>query len=186
MSISGVGLYSQHNMDEAIVSPPAQQAKAALPVSTADQQSKDALARASYQPTISAYGQAQNAMAYLRSTVQGMGKSAETGTGGSGGQQKNAKSDLGSATRAVQAFVDTYNANAPAGVQNAQALLGIGIKTAANGTLSLDAQTFRKALSSNPQKAVDVFSSLVDSIKQKPVASTGQPASQYSVVSSLD
>jgi flagellar capping protein FliD len=171
-------------MDEAIASPSAQQAKAALPAGTVDQQSNDAFAKASYQQTISAYGQAQNAMAYLRSTVQGMGKSVETGTGGPGGQQKNAKSDLGSAVRAVQSFVNAYNANGPAGAQNAQALLGIGIKTAANGTLSLDAQTFRKALSSNPQNTVKVFSSLVESL-QAPTASNGQPASQYSVVSSL-
>lgn len=169
MSISGLGLYSQHNMDEAIVSQPAQQAKAAVPAGAVDQQSRDALAQASYQSTISTYGQAQNAMAYLRSTVQGMDRSAQSGNASSGfsGQQPNAGNSLAKATQAVQAFVNGYNANGSSGIRNSDALNGIGISSGAGGMLSLDAQVFQNALSSQPGKVAQVFSSIAESVAQQ-------------------
>jgi hypothetical protein len=188
LSISGLGLYSQHTMDEAIVSQPAQQAKAVVPPGAVDQQSSDALAKASYQPTISVYGQAQNAMAYLRSTVQGMDKSSQSGnaSGSFKGQQKSSGNVPGMATRAVQAFVDADNANGIKGAQISEALNGIGI-TYSNGKLSLNSQAFQKALSSNPENTVRVFSSLAESMQHEVSAPSlpNQPASQYSIVSNL-
>lgn len=185
MSISGLGLYSQHTMDEAIVSQPAQQAKAVVPSSAVDQQSGDALAKASYQSAISVYGQAQNAMAYLRSTVQGMDKPSQSGNapGSFREQQKNSGNALGMATRAVQAFVDAYNANGIKGAQISEALHGIGIAYS-NGKLSLDSQAFQKALSSNPENTVKVFSSLAESMPPA-TSAPNQPASHYRIVSSL-
>lgn len=187
MSISGVGLYSQHNMDEAVVSQAAQQAKPALPPSEVDQQAKAALAQANYQPTISTYGQAQNAMAILKSTVQGLDQSAHSGDA-SGGHpaQLNAAhpATIAQATQAAQSFVNAYNANGSGSgqpVQNSEALSGIGITSHAGGTLTLDARAFRKALSANPENAVKVFSSLAETVQQKhAAAAVSQPHSQVS------
>ncbi len=188
MSISGPGLYSQHAMDEAIVYQPAQQAKAAVPASSSDTQAKDALSNASYQPTISAYGQAQNAMAYLNSTVRSMEESANTGNASENQSPEMQNPDIAKAVRVVQGFIDAYNGTGNgASLQNLEALKGIGI-TSSNGTLSLDAQAFRKAVSTNPKNTVMVFSALADTVQPaQPHSepSSNLPLSQYGMVSSL-
>ncbi|HQT26548.1 MAG TPA: flagellar filament capping protein FliD [Burkholderiales bacterium] len=191
MSISGLGLYSQHNMDEAIVHQPAQQAKAAIPSAAADTQAKVALSSASYEPTISAYGQARNAIAYLNSTVKSLEESANAGnaSGSQPGQMQNSSDAIAGATQAVQGFINAYNASeaGSASSQNLEALKGIGI-TSSNGALSLDSQAFRKALSANPKNTVKVFSALAEAVQQTatyPEPSPNQPASQYSIVSRM-
>ena len=164
MSISGLGLFSQHNMDEAVVSQPAQQAKAAVPANTVNQQAGEAFSQASYQSTISAYGQAQNAMAYLRSVVPGFNQSAHSGDSSSSFRGKQNDAALSRATQVVQSFVDAYNAS-PTPPENAAALRSIGITSNAAGVLALDAQTFQKALTSNPKSTLQVFSSLAESMQ---------------------
>ncbi len=193
MSISGLGLYSANNLDEAIPSPASQQAKAAIPPRMADQQASAALSEANSQPTISAYGQAQNALAYLHSTVQGMDRSAHSGdaTGGSragnGSQGNNpfhaggsvAAAAIDQVMHAARSFVDAYNANGAgsgllASALNAAGLAATGIARRSNGTLSLDAQALQNALTSNPGEVARVFSEVASRVK----ANAQQPTSE--------
>ncbi len=194
MSISGLGLYSANNLDEAIPSPANQQAKAAIPPRLADQQASAALSEANYQPTISAYGQAQNALAYLRSTVQSMDQSAHSGDatggfragGGSQGSNPFHAGDSAAATaidrvaHAAQSFVDAYNANGEgssliASALNSTGLAGIGITRRSNGTLSLDAQALQNALASNPGEVAQIFSAVASHVKENAQQPAGEP-----------
>ena len=175
------------------MSPASQQAKAAIPPAVADQQAGAALSEANYQPTISAYGQAQNALAYLHSTVQGMDQSAHSGDAtsgsrsGSGAQGSNPfrAGDSSAATaidrvmHATRSFVDAYNANGagsslPASALNSAGLAGIGIARRSNGTLALDAQTLQNALASNPGEVAQVFSAVASRVQ----SNVQQPAAQ--------
>ena len=193
MSISGLGLYSANNLDEAIVSPASQQAKAAIPPRLADQQVGTALSEANYQPTISAYGQAQNALAYLHSTVQGMDQSAHSGDATSGSRSGNgaqgsnpfragdsvAATAIDQVVHAAQSFVDAFNANGAgssllASALNSAGLAGIGITRRSNGTLALDAQTLQSALASNPGDVAQIFSAVASRVQANAPHSLGQ------------
>lgn len=212
MSISGLGLYSANNLDEAIPLPASQQAKAAIPPAAADQQAGAALSEANYQPAISAYGQAQNALAYLHSTVQGMDQSAHSGDATSGSRSGSSAQgsnpfragDSAAATvidqvmHATRSFVDAYNANGAGGsllasALNSSGLTGIGITRRPNGTLSLDAQTLQNALASNPGEVAQVFSAVASQVQANAQQSTSpsrgtvrQAASQPSGAQAMD
>ena len=193
MSIAGLGLYSANNLDEAIPSPASQQAKAVIPPRLADQQAGAALSEANYQPTISAYGQAQNGLAYLRSTVQGMDQSAHSGDAASGSGSGNgargsnpfragdsaAAPAIDQVMHAARSFVEAYNANGAgssllAAALNSTGLAGIGITRRSSGALSLDAQTLHNALASNPGEVAGVFSAVASRVQTNAQQSAGQ------------
>ena len=165
MSISSVGLYPQSAGDAFSAN--------------AGQQAKGALVQSSYQSSISAYGQIQNVLSSLQSSLGVQSAlSAEAPAKPQAGYapqesqlfQNPPQSGPGPSqiVQAAQAFVNAYNANGTGlTASDTQKLAGIGIVADSSGKLSLDSQTFQNALTSQPAKVAQVFSSIADSVRQK-------------------
>ena len=166
MSISSLGLYPQIA------------GEASFP--DAGQQAKGALAQASYQSSLSDYGQIQNSLDSLQSSlgVQSAGLSTQAPARPRSGyapqesqlfqNPPQAGSSASQITQAVQSFVTAYNASGSGlTAKDSQKLASIGIATNSSGKLSLDNQAFRNALISQPGKVAQVFSSIADSVRQK-------------------
>ena len=171
MSISGLGVLTSNQLGNQVFPP-------------AEQQSKTAVAQSSYQSRISDFGQIQNALSSLQSQVQGSAPSVtpeapskpQAGYApqeaqlfqNSPGQQSAPSSEISQIANAAQSFVDAFNTN-PSSNQislNPNALSGIGITTQSNGTLSLDTQALKSALSTNPGNVAQVFSAVANSASQ--------------------
>ncbi|MBY0579093.1 MAG: flagellar filament capping protein FliD [Burkholderiales bacterium] len=176
MSISSLGLYSPNLAGDAPFPPAAQQAK-------------DALAQTSYQSRISDYGQIQNALSSLQSSIQqSAAPDAASRTPAAYANQENrlfqAGSDTGAAssaisqiTQSVQSFVNAYNSAQNASSQSplafavnsapSAALSSIGITANQNGTLSLNTQALQGALSSQPGQVAQAFAGIALSASQQ-------------------
>lgn len=172
MSISSLGLY-----------PPSAGVSVFPP---AEQQARGVVAQASYQSSISDYGQIQNSLSTLQTSIQ-TSQSAALSADAPGRPQsghapqesqlfQNAPASapgLSQITHAVQSFVNAYNASGSdflASAPNSKDLAGIGVTANSSGKLSLDTGAFQNALTSNPAKVAQVFSSISETVKEVPVS----------------
>lgn len=186
MSISSLGFSSSSSVGEATYPPAAQQAKGAV-------------AEASYQSRISDYGQIQNALSTLQSSVQNTqaGQSAalaaeapgrvsagyapqESQLFQNGASVPTASSNIGKITHAVQSFVDAYNTAQTGSNQNplsaalnsvsSATLSSIGITANQNGRLSLNTQTLQSSLISQLGNVAQVFAGVAEGIARTPMS----------------